>query len=231
MKKIIIAIDGYSSTGKSTIAKRLAKALDYVYVDTGAMYRAVTLFALKEGFFGEKVDDASSLIEHLPNIQLKFVRDAKLGTCDMYLNDENVEKDIRTLTVARKVSQVAAIKEVREKLVHLQQQMGIEKGIVMDGRDIGTVVFPDAELKIFMTASPETRATRRYKELLDRGDKVTYEEVLKNIEKRDLIDSTRSVSPLRRANDAIEFDNSDMGLEEQFERIFSFAQRVIDKSK
>ncbi|WP_435625209.1 (d)CMP kinase [Flagellimonas sp.] len=228
MKKIIIAIDGYSSTGKSTIAKRLAKALDYVYVDTGAMYRAVTLYALQEGFFNATSEDATALIENLPYIQLKFVRDADLGTCDMYLNEKNVEKDIRTLTVARKVSQVAAIPEVREKLVHLQQEMGIEKGIVMDGRDIGTVVFPNAELKIFMTASPETRATRRYKELLDRGDKVTYEEVLKNVEQRDLIDSTRSVSPLRKAKDAIEFDNSDMGLEEQFERIFSFANRIIE---
>ena len=231
MKKIIIAIDGYSSTGKSTLAKRLAKALDYIYVDTGAMYRAVTLYAIQEGYFGESEDDESALITSLPYIQLKFVRDAKQGTCDMYLNGENVEKEIRTLTVAKKVSQVAAIKEVREKLVHLQQEMGVEKGIVMDGRDIGTVVFPDAELKIFMTASPETRATRRYKELLDRGDEVTYEEVLKNIEKRDLIDSTRSVSPLRKAKDAIEFDNSDMGLDEQFERIFSFAKRVIEKQK
>ncbi|WP_422859438.1 (d)CMP kinase [Flagellimonas sp. S174] len=229
MKKIIIAIDGYSSTGKSTLAKRLAKALDYVYVDTGAMYRAVTLFALQEGFFDEKKDDASKLIKNLPNIQLKFIRNTELGSSEMFLNGKNVEKDIRTLTVARKVSEVAAIKEVREKLVHLQQEMGKEKGIVMDGRDIGTVVFPDAELKIFMTASPETRATRRYKELLDRGDKVTFEEVLKNIEKRDLIDSTRSVSPLRKAKDAIEFDNSDMGLEEQFERMFSFAERVIEK--
>ncbi|MEM9362318.1 MAG: (d)CMP kinase [Bacteroidota bacterium] len=228
MKKIIIAIDGYSSTGKSTIAKRLAEALDYIYVDTGAMYRAVTLYALNKGYVGESDDDASALVESLPNIQLKFVRDAKQGTCDMYLNGKNVEKEIRTLTVARKVSQVAAIKEVREKLVHLQQEMGVEKGIVMDGRDIGTVVFPDAELKIFMTASPETRATRRYKELLDRGDHVTYKEVLKNIEKRDLIDSTRSVSPLRKAKDAIEFDNSDMGLEEQFERIHNFAYRIIE---
>ncbi|MEM8847455.1 MAG: (d)CMP kinase [Bacteroidota bacterium] len=231
MKKIIIAIDGYSSTGKSTLAKRLAKALDYIYVDTGAMYRAVTLYAIQESFFGESEDDESALVASLPHIQLKFVRDAKQGTCDMYLNGKNVEKEIRTLTVARNVSQVAAIKEVREKLVHLQQEMGVEKGIVMDGRDIGTVVFPNAELKIFMTASPETRATRRYKELLDRGDEVTFEEVLKNIEKRDLIDSTRSVSPLRKAKDAIEFDNSDMGLEEQFERMFSFAQRVIEKQK
>nr|WP_298997843.1 (d)CMP kinase [uncultured Allomuricauda sp.] len=229
MKKIIIAIDGYSSTGKSTLAKRLAKALGYVYVDTGAMYRAVTLFALQEGFFDEKKDDASKLIKNLPNIQLKFIRNTELGSSEMFLNGKNVEKDIRTLTVARKVSEVAAIKEVREKLVHLQQEMGKGKGIVMDGRDIGTVVFPDAELKIFMTASPETRATRRYKELLDRGDTVTFEEVFKNIEKRDLVDSTRSVSPLRKAKDAIEFDNSDMGLEEQFERIHNFTKRVIEK--
>ncbi|MEM9868035.1 MAG: (d)CMP kinase [Bacteroidota bacterium] len=229
MKKIIIAIDGFSSTGKSTIAKRLAKALDYMYVDTGAMYRAVTLYALQKGFFGDGEDDASALVEDLSNIELRFSRNSENGMYEMYLNGKNVEKDIRTLAVARKVSQVAAIKEVREKLVHLQQQMGVEKGIVMDGRDIGTVVFPDAELKIFMTASPATRASRRYKELLDRGDVVTYDEVLKNVEQRDLIDSTRSVSPLRKAKDAIEFDNSDMGLEEQFERIYSFAQRVVKR--
>ncbi|MEM9076705.1 MAG: (d)CMP kinase [Bacteroidota bacterium] len=228
MGKIIIAIDGYSSTGKSTIAKRLANALDYIYVDTGAMYRAVTLYALQEGFFGGTNGDEAALVKSLPKIELRFVRDMELGSCDMYLNGENVEKEIRTLDVARKVSQVAAIKEVREKLVHLQQQMGVEKGIVMDGRDIGTVVFPEAELKIFMTASPETRASRRYKELLDRGDEVTYDEVLKNVQQRDLIDSTRSVSPLRKAKDAIEFDNSDMGLEEQFERIYNFANRIIE---
>ena len=228
MKKITIAIDGYSSTGKSTIAKQLASQLGYIYVDTGAMYRAVTLYALNHGYIGEK-ENISALIAHLPEIKLSFVPNTAAGRSDMYLNGENVESEIRSMKVSRQVSKIAAIKEVRQMLVKMQQQMGKEKGVVMDGRDIGTVVFPDAELKLFMTASPETRATRRYKELLDRGEQVTFEEVLKNVEERDRIDSTRKESPLRKAKDAIEFDNSDMGLKEQFERILDYAQRVIAK--
>ncbi|TAI48302.1 (d)CMP kinase [Flagellimonas allohymeniacidonis] len=226
MRKIIIAIDGYSSTGKSTVAKKLANALGYVYVDTGAMYRAVTLFALEKGFVSDSLD-AKSLIEALPNVELKFRPNKKLGKSEMFLNGKNVEKEIRTMRVSEQVSQVSAVKEVREKLVELQQAMGLDKGIVMDGRDIGTVVFPEAELKIFMTASARTRAHRRYKELLERGDEVSFEQVLKNVEGRDFIDSTRTVSPLKPAKDAITFDNSDMGVEEQFERIHSYAQRVI----
>ncbi|TXN36186.1 (d)CMP kinase [Flagellimonas hymeniacidonis] len=229
MGKITIAIDGYSSTGKSTLAKRLASALNYVYVDTGAMYRAVTLFALNHNYVGA-TEDIPSLIAALPNIQLKFVPNKTLGLSEMHLNGLNVEKEIRTMKVSEQVSKVAAIPEVRTKLVEMQQKMGDEKGIVMDGRDIGTVVFPNAELKIFMTASPETRATRRYKELLDRGEAVSFEEVLENVQKRDFIDSTRETSPLRKADDAIEFDNSDMGIEEQFERMHNFAQRVILKA-
>ncbi|MCR9227581.1 MAG: (d)CMP kinase [Flavobacteriaceae bacterium] len=230
MGKITIAIDGYSSTGKSTIAKRLAAALGYIYVDTGAMYRAVTLFALNHGFVGGKGElDSDGLIAKLSKVNLKFVPNTETGRSDMFLNDENVEQEIRSMRVSGFVSPVAAIKEVREKLVRIQQEMGKDKGIVMDGRDIGTVVFPDAELKLFMTASPETRAARRYKELLDKGEEVTYAEVLKNVEERDRIDSTRTVSPLTKAKDAIEFDNSDMGLEEQFERIYDFSQRVIAK--
>lgn len=230
MGKITIAIDGYSSTGKSTIAKRLASALEYIYVDTGAMYRAVTLFALKNGLVNEKgeVDD-TSLVEKLSEVALKFVPNKETGRSEMYLNGENVEREIRSMRVSGFVSKVAVIKEVREMLVKIQQEMGKDKGIVMDGRDIGTVVFPDAELKLFMTASPETRAARRYKELLEKGEEVTYAEVLKNVEERDRIDSTRTISPLTRAKDAIEFDNSDMGLEEQFERIHDFANRVIEK--
>jgi len=228
MKKITIAIDGYSSTGKSTLAKRLAKALNYIYVDTGAMYRAVALFALDHGFVGEE-DNIPELIAHLPEMELKFVPNPDSGKSDMYLNGKNVEEEIRSMRVSGQVSKVAAIGEVRTKLVEMQQQMGKDKGIVMDGRDIGTVVFPDAELKLFMTASPEIRATRRYKELLDKGEQVTFEEVLKNVQERDRIDSTRSISPLQKAKDAIEFDNSDMGLEEQFERIYDFSQRVIEK--
>ena len=230
MGKITIAIDGYSSTGKSTIAKRLAAALNYIYVDTGAMYRAVTLFALNSGLVSDKGDvDVEALIDKLSGIHLKFVPNKKTGRSDMFLNDENVEQEIRSMRVSAFVSPVAAIKEVREKLVKIQQEMGKDKGIVMDGRDIGTVVFPDAELKLFMTASPETRAARRYKELLEKGEEVTYAEVLKNVEERDRVDSTRTISPLTKAKDAIEFDNSDMGLEEQFERIYDFSQRVIAK--
>jgi cytidylate kinase len=230
MGKITIAIDGYSSTGKSTIAKRLAASLNYIYVDTGAMYRAVTLFALQEGIIDKYGHlDEAALVDKLSEIHLQFVPNEETGRSEMYLNDQNVEQEIRTLHVSGFVSKVAAIKEVREKLVKMQQAMGKDKGIVMDGRDIGTVVFPEAELKLFMTASPETRATRRYKELLEKGEAVTYEEVLRNVEERDRIDSTRTVSPLSKAKDAIEFDNSDMGLEEQFERIHDFAQRVIEK--
>lgn len=230
MGKITIAIDGYSSTGKSTIAKRLASTLNYIYVDTGAMYRAVTLFALQQGIISERGEvDEATLIDKLSEVHLKFVPNKETGKSDMFLNDVNVEKEIRSMQVSRLVSKVSAIKDVREKLVKIQQEMGKDKGIVMDGRDIGTVVFPEAELKLFMTASPDKRAARRYKELLEKGEEVTYPEVLKNVEERDRIDSTRTISPLTRAKDAIEFDNSDMGLEEQFERIHEFAKRVIAK--
>lgn len=218
-KKIIIAIDGFSSTGKSTIAKQLAKHLNYIYVDTGAMYRAVTLFAMKNNYINNQSFDQEKLISNLNSVQLNFKFNANLGFAEMFLNGENVEKEIRTIEVSKLVSKVSAISEVRKKLVSEQQEMGKEKGIVMDGRDIGTVVFPDAELKLFMTASADKRAKRRYKELIDRGDKVNYEEILHNVQERDHIDSTRTDSPLTKANDAVEFDNSDMGLEEQFERI------------
>tara|TARA_R110000868_G_scaffold314216_1_gene575161 strand:- start:1691 stop:2380 length:690 start_codon:yes stop_codon:yes gene_type:complete len=229
MGKITIAIDGFSSTGKSTIAKQLAKALDYVYVDTGAMYRAVTLFAMRQGFIGGETEDLEGLGNALSGIDLKFVYNKSLGFSEMYLNGENVENEIRTLPVSQQVSKIATVEKVRVKLVAMQQDMGMKKGVVMDGRDIGTVVFPDAEFKIFMTASPETRAFRRYKELLEKGEKVTYEEVLKNVQTRDYIDSHREFSPLRKAEDAIEFDNSDMGLKEQLERIYNFALRKIEE--
>jgi len=229
MQKITIAIDGYSSTGKSTLAKQLAKALGYAYVDTGAMYRAVTLWAMQKGYIGDDTDDIASIIAMLPEIHLKFIYNADLGYSEIWLNNQNVEKEIRTLEVSKYVSKIATIPEVREKLVKLQQAMGDDKGLVMDGRDIGTVVFPNAELKFFMTASPETRAARRYKELLDRGEEVTYEAVLKNVEMRDRIDSTRLTSPLKKAADAIVFDNSDMGLSEQFERIHNYTLRIIEK--
>jgi len=218
-KKIIIAIDGYSSTGKSTLAKELANHLGYVYVDTGAMYRAVALYAMQKGFIGKDFFDKASLIKSLPFIKLVFKFNPDLGFAEMYLNDINIEKEIRTIEVSNYVSKVAEISEVRSKLVEQQQEMGKNKGIVMDGRDIGTIVFPDADLKIFMTASPVTRAERRFKELQKKGDNVTFDEVLKNVEERDYIDTHREDSPLIRAKDAIEFDNSTISKQEQFEKV------------
>jgi len=226
-KKITIAIDGFSSTGKSTIAKLIAKKYNYIYVDTGAMYRAVSLFAKQHNFVGNDFLDKEKLISNLKDISLSFKFNADLGYAEMYLNDKNVEKEIRTLAVSQLVSKVATISEVRRKLVAEQQQMGTNGGIVMDGRDIGTVVFPDAELKLFMIASADKRATRRYKELLDKGEKVTFAEILFNVEERDRIDSTREDSPLIKADDAIEFDNSDMGINEQFDRICTLVDRKI----
>ncbi|SDH95153.1 cytidylate kinase [Flavobacterium omnivorum] len=215
-KKITIAIDGFSSTGKSTLAKQLANNLGYVYVDTGAMYRAVTFFAMQNGYINVESFDKQTLINSLPNIKLQFKFNADLGFAEMYLNDVNVETEIRTIEVSNFVSKVAEVSEVRAKLVEQQKEMGKDKGIVMDGRDIGTVVFPDAELKIFMTASATTRAQRRYDELVAKGDKVTFEEVLKNVEERDYIDTHREDSPLVMAEDAIEIDNSHLNREEQF---------------
>jgi cytidylate kinase len=226
-KKITIAIDGFSSTGKSTIAKLIAKKYNYIYVDTGAMYRAVSLFAKQHNFVGNDFLDKEKLILNLKDVSLSFKFNEDLCFAEMYLNDVNVEQEIRTLEVSQLVSKVATISEVRRKLVAEQQQMGAKGGIVMDGRDIGTVVFPDAELKLFMTASADKRATRRYKELLDKGDKVTFEEILFNVEERDRIDSTREDSPLMKADDAIEFDNSDMGINEQFERICTLVDRKL----
>ncbi len=226
-KKITIAIDGFSSTGKSTIAKLLAKKYNYIYVDTGAMYRAVSLFAKENEFVGSDFLDKDALISKLKEVSLSFQYNEKLGFAEMFLNNKNVEKEIRTLEVSQLVSKVATISEVRKKLVAEQQSMGIEGGIVMDGRDIGSVVFPNAELKLFMTASADKRATRRYKELIDRGDKVNFEEILFNVQDRDRIDSTREDSPLIMTDDAIEFDNSDMGIEEQFERICALVDRKL----
>jgi cytidylate kinase len=226
-KKIIIAIDGFSSTGKSTVAKQLAKALGYVYVDTGAMYRAVTLYAMRKGLVATDKFDKKGLVDSLPLIGLKFKFNPSTKNADIYLNGEDVEKDIRHLEVARFVSPVAAVSEVRHKLVEQQQQMGAEKGIVMDGRDIGTVVFPEAELKIFMNASSKERAMRRYKELLTTNDNVTYDEVLENVRERDKIDTLREDSPLRKADGAIEIDNSEMTEEDQFHTILQLAEDRI----
>ncbi|MFO8147035.1 MAG: (d)CMP kinase [Bacteroidota bacterium] len=226
-KKITIAIDGFSSTGKSTVAKQLAKELGYVYVDTGAMYRAVALYAMNNSMITENSFDREALIEKLPSVDLKFIFDENLGFAAIYLNGENVEEQIRKMDVSSHVSTVASVSEVREKLVSLQKIMGEEKGIVMDGRDIGTVVFPNAELKIFMTASPEERAGRRFKELEGKGEKVSYEEVLKNVEDRDLMDTTREDSPLVMAEDAIEIDNSFLTKEDQFKIVKELAEEVI----
>lgn len=225
-KKITIAIDGFSSTGKSTLAKQLANHLGYVYVDTGAMYRAIALFAMQNGYIAAENFDKESLINSLDKIRLQFRYNPALGFAEMYLNDVNVEKEIRTIEVSSFVSKVATISEVRAKLVEQQQEMGKDKGIVMDGRDIGTVVFPDAELKIFMTSSASTRAQRRYDELIQKGDDVTYEEVLKNVEERDYIDTHRDNSPLVLAEDAIEIDNSHLTREEQFEIVLGLVNEV-----
>lgn len=226
MKKITIAIDGFSSTGKSTLAKQLAKHLGYVYVDSGAMYRAVTYFAMQNGYIGAEFFDKETLINSLPFIKLHFEFNPELGFAEMYLNDVNVEKEIRTIEVSGFVSKVAEVSEVRAKLVEQQQEMGKNKGIVMDGRDIGTVVFPDAELKVFMTASPETRARRRFDELQAKGQDVTFEAVLRNVEERDHIDTHREDSPLVMADGAVAIDNSTLTREEQFEAVLALVEKV-----
>ena len=220
-KKITIAIDGFSSTGKSTLAKQLAAHLGYVYVDTGAMYRAITLHAMDNGFISPEFFNKEGLIDSLPDVTLQFLYNPDLEYAEIYLDEENVEGRIRSLAVSNLVSRVAAVSEVRAKLVEQQKHMGENKGVVMDGRDIGTVVFPNAELKLFMTASPETRAKRRFDELTAKGDDVTYADVLKNVQERDHIDSTRKDSPLVKASDAVEIDNSHLSIQEQFDKVLA----------
>lgn len=227
MKKINIAIDGYSSTGKSTIAKELASNLGYIYVDTGAMYRAVTLYAMQNDLISDNKFEKKSLINNLDKIYLTFKFNADLGFAEMFLNEVNVEKEIRSIAVSNLVSTIAAVPEVRTKLVEQQQEMGKQIGVVMDGRDIGTVVFPKAELKIFMTASSDIRAKRRYDELLLKGDKVSYDIVKQNIEHRDLIDTTRADSPLVQAKDALLFDNSNLTKEEQFIKLLNLVKAKL----
>ncbi len=212
MKKIIIAVDGYSSTGKSTLAKQLAKKLNYIFVDSGAMYRAITLYFLRERI---NLNNTAEVNDALQNISLNFEYNEAKGTSDILLNDENVEAEIRDMVVSEKVSDASAVKEVREFAVAQQQKMGEKKGIVMDGRDIGTTVFPNAELKIFVTAAPEVRVERRFKELYEKNNNINIEDVKKNLEMRDYIDSNREVSPLRKADDAIVLDNSDLTREAQ----------------
>ena len=216
MKKITIAIDGYSSCGKSTMAKQLAKSIGYIYVDSGAMYRAVTLLALRHRLSTQDGQlDTDALSGMLSKTDISFRLNTETGAPETYLNGENVEKDIRTMEVSSHVSSIAALLFVREDLVKRQQRMGQEKGIIMDGRDIGTTVFPDAEMKVFVTASPEIRARRRYDELKAKGQEVSMEEILLNVKERDYIDSHREVSPLRQADDAVVLDNSLLSREEQ----------------
>ncbi len=227
-KKIIIALDGHSSCGKSTTAKQVANALAYIYIDTGAMYRAVTLFALRNKLINNKEVATPELISKLESINISFKTTANSNKCETMLNGESVEEEIRLLEVSENVSAIASIKEVRELLVAKQQEMGIAKGIVMDGRDIGTVVFPTAELKIFMTASPEIRAQRRYDELIAKGENVSYDDILKNVTERDYIDSTRAESPLRQAEDALLLDNSKLTIDQQVNWIIEKANSIIN---
>jgi cytidylate kinase len=228
LKKITIAIDGHSSTGKSTLAKELAKALGYVYVDSGAMYRCVALFAMRNGFFAPNLR-AAELITALSQINISFEYNKLSKSNHAILNGDDVEVEIRTMQVSNHVSEVATIPEVRRKLVEIQQKLGTAKGVVMDGRDIGTVVFPDAELKIFMTANPAVRAQRRYDEMIAKGDAVTYEAVLENLKSRDFEDSNRSDSPLMQASDAKVLDNSTISKEKQFAIVLDWANQEINK--
>ena len=215
MKKIIIAIDGHSSCGKSTMAKDLAREVGYIYVDSGAMYRAVTLWALRQNYFNGNEINTEALEKDMPSISITFRLNDETRLPETYLNGENVEKEIRSLEVSSHVSPIATLPFVREALTRWQQQLGAEKGIVMDGRDIGTAVFPEAELKIFVTASAEVRAQRRYDELKAKGMEASYEDILQNVKERDYIDSHRAMNPLRQADDAIVLDNSELTIAEQ----------------
>ena len=226
-KKIVIAIDGFSSCGKSTFAKAIAARLGYIFIDTGAMYRAVTLYALEQGAIVDGKVDEAAVVTLLPEVNISFKFNAERGASDVYVNGELAEGKIRTIEVSNCVSSVSSIREVREKLVAMQQQMGRERGVVMDGRDIGTVVFPDAELKIFMTAEPKVRAERRYAELTAKGDKVTMEEILENVISRDKADMERAISPLRQAEDAVVLDNSYMSVEEQMAWFMERYEQIV----
>ncbi len=226
--KIIIAIDGHSSCGKSTVAKAIAKELGYIYIDSGAMYRAITLFAMRHKLIINNKVETKKLEELIDNIEISFKYNNGLLKYETYLNNENIETEIRKIDVSENVSYISELKFVRELLVKLQQDLGKNKGIVMDGRDIGTVVFPDAELKIFMTASAEKRAKRRYKEMIDNGDDITYESVLDNVNSRDLLDTTRKDSPLVKADGAMVVDNSDLTVDETFAIVYQFAKEKLD---
>ena len=227
-RKIVIAIDGFSSCGKSTFAKAIAARLGYIFIDTGAMYRAVTLYALEHGAVKDGVVDKERVVVLLPEINISFRFNSERGASDVYVNGAMVEDKIRSIEVSGLVSKVSCIAEVREKLVAMQQQMGRERGVVMDGRDIGTVVFPDAELKIYMTADAKVRAERRYAELRAKGDDVTMEEILENVISRDQADMTREISPLRQADDAVVLDNSYMSVEEQMAWFMERYEQIVN---
>ena len=226
-QKIVIAIDGFSSCGKSTFAKAIAARLGYIFIDTGAMYRAVTLYALEQGAIVDGKVDEAAVVALLPEVNISFRFNAERGASDVYVNGELAEGRIRTIEVSNCVSSVSSIREVREKLVAMQQQMGRDRGVVMDGRDIGTVVFPDAELKIYMTADARVRAERRYAELKAKGDKVTMEEILENVISRDKADMERAISPLRQAEDAVVLDNSYMSVEEQMAWFMERYEQIV----
>ena len=231
MKRIVVAIDGFSSCGKSTMAKDLAREIGYAYIDTGAMYRAVTLFALQHDFFNDNMPDVVRLEKAMNKINISFIVNAETCSSETYLNGLNVEKEIRGMEVAGYVSAIAALPFVRKALVEQQHTMGLEKGVVMDGRDIGTVVFPEAELKIFVTASSEIRAKRRLDELVSKGENATFEEVIENIKSRDHQDMTRDVSPLRKAGDALELDNTNMTIPEQKMWLLSQYNQAINNDR
>lgn len=227
MKKITIAVDGFSSCGKSTMAKDLAREVGYIYIDSGAMYRAVTLYSIENGIFNDDVIDTERLKKEIGNIHISFRLNPQTGRPDTYLNGVNVENKIRTMEVSSKVSPISTLDFVREKMVEQQQAMGQEKGIIMDGRDIGTTVFPDAELKIFVTATPEIRAQRRFDELKAKGQEAGFDEILENVKQRDYIDQNREVSPLRKAEDALMLDNSELTVEEQKKWLLEQFNKVV----
>ena len=226
-KKLIIAIDGYSSCGKSTFAKAIAKELNYIYIDSGAMYRTVTLYCIRKGFISSDGLDINKIISGLADIQIEFKFNPEINEYETFLNSENVEKEIREMEVASHVSRISQIVEVRTRMVDLQRQIGSKKGIVMDGRDIGTIVFPDADIKVFMTASADIRTKRRHDELKERGILIDYEEIKRNIIARDIADENRDISPLRRAEDAIILDNSRMSVDEQM----AWIRKIIQKKR
>lgn len=227
-KKITIAIDGHSSTGKSTLAKLIAKKYSLVYVDSGAMYRAVTLYAFENQLINQEYFDKNSFLEKLSEIKISFNFNNETTKSEIFLNGVNVESKIRTLEISNLVSTIATVSEVRKKMVQIQQEMGVNGGVVMDGRDIGTVVFPKADLKLFITASSKIRAQRRFDELIAKGDEVTFDEVYQNVVQRDEMDSNREVSPLLKAADAIEIDNSDLSIEQQFNLVCNLVDKKLN---